>query len=168
MIAPHASRAEELVSRLSLAPHPEGGFYREFFRDEVRVVHPRTGKPRPASTCIFFLLPAGTFSAFHRVASAELWHHLEGDPLELVMLDESRGTLIRVRLGKDLDAGESPQLVVPAGMWQAALPLGEAYCLSGCTVAPGFEFADFELAKRQDLLAQFPSEREFIERLTRA
>jgi predicted cupin superfamily sugar epimerase len=152
--------ADDIVKLLSLAPHPEGGFYRETFRS------PRSVGDRAASTAIYFLLPAGTFSAFHRVRSDEAWHHYDGDPIELHTIDEN-GEHTVVRLGRDLAAGERPQHVVPANVWQAAIPIGERWALCGCTVAPGFDFADFEMPPRADLVARFPRHRAIVERWSR-
>jgi predicted cupin superfamily sugar epimerase len=159
-------RAAELIASLGLGPHPEGGFYREIYRDEATVPHPTKGATRSCVTCIYFLLPAGTFSALHRVAQSEIWHHLEGDKLDLHVIDE-RGAHAHVVLGKDLAAGERMQQVVHAGAWQAAVPIGDAYVLCGCTVAPGFDFADFELPTRGELVERFPQHRALVERLTR-
>jgi predicted cupin superfamily sugar epimerase len=131
--------AEAVARLLDLAPHPEGGFYRETFRD----AHQVAGK-RAASTAIYYLLPAGQVSAWHRVDAAEIWHWHAGAPLELSLYDEDGGRRV-LRLGADLVAAERPQGVVPAGVWQSARSLGD-WTLVGCTVAPGFEFAHFELA----------------------
>lgn len=125
------SSAEEIVRLLGLVPHPEGGFYRETFR-------------AAASTAIYYLLREGDVSAWHRVNADEVWHYYAGGPLELTLAVEG-GERSSVRLGADLAAGERPQAVVPAGVWQAARPLG-AWVLAGCTVAPAFEFSGFELA----------------------
>jgi len=152
--------AAGVIERLGLAPHPEGGFYRETFRARRYV------GGRAASTAIYFLLPSGAFSAFHRVSSDEVWHHYEGDALELHTIDAS-GVHEVVRLGRGLDAGERPQHVVPAGVWQAAAPLGARFALCGCTVAPGFDFADFEMPPRATLLAAFPEHAAIVTRLTR-
>lgn len=123
--------AEEVVDRLGMKPHPEGGFYRETFRDD-------------ASTAIYYLLREEDRSAWHRVThAAEVWHHYAGAPLELC-LSEGQGRRV-IRLGMDLAAGEEPQAVVPPGVWQSARPLG-GWVLVGCTVAPGFEFVSFEMA----------------------
>lgn len=131
--------AEEVVGLLGLSPHPEGGFYRETFRD------PSPEGVRAASTAIYYLLREGDFSAWHRVRDAsEVWHHYAGAPLELTLSPDGR-TRETVRLGRDLTAGERPQAVVPAGVWQAARPLG-GWTLAGCTVAPAFEFAGFVMA----------------------
>jgi len=123
--------AGEVVDLLGLAPHPEGGWFRETFRDE--------GAGRAASTAIYYLLASGQRSHWHRVDAAEVWHHYAGAPLRL---EQPGGALI---LGSNLAAGQRPQAVVPKGGWQAAECLGE-WTLVGCTVAPGFEFSGFELA----------------------
>lgn len=132
--------ADEIIERLSLKPHPEGGHYRETFRD------PRTdASGRAASTAIHFLLRAGEVSRWHTVDATEIWHWHAGAPLELGLAPPAGGSVTRRHLGSDLAAGEEPQIVVPAGHWQQARSLG-AWTLVGCTVAPGFEFAGFVLA----------------------
>jgi predicted cupin superfamily sugar epimerase len=156
--------ARAVVTSLGLAPHPEGGFFRETFRAPLALDAPQG--PRAASTAIYFLLPAGSFSALHRVRSDEVWHHYDGDPVELHTIGDA-GQARVVRLGRDLARGDRPQVVVPAGVWQAAVPAGERFALCGCTVAPGFEFADFEMPSRAELLRRFPTLRELVERLTR-
>jgi predicted cupin superfamily sugar epimerase len=156
---------KRLVDTLGLKPHPEGGFYRETFRAPLVVGAPQGS--RAASTAIYFLLPAGSLSALHRVRSDEVWHHYEGDPVDLHTID-AQGSHATRRLGRDLAAGEEPQVVVPAGVWQAAVPVGERFALCGCTVAPGFDFADFEMPARDALVGAMPRLREVIERLTRA
>jgi len=130
-----AMSVTEIVRLLDLAPHPEGGFYRETFRD------PHGAGGRAVSTAIYFLLPGGAPSRWHRVDAAEGWHHYAGAPLDLIV--EEDGQRATQRLGVDLLAGERPQAIVPAGAWQAARSLG-AWTLVGCTVAPGFDFARFE------------------------
>ncbi|HEU0158503.1 MAG TPA: cupin domain-containing protein [Hyphomicrobiaceae bacterium] len=138
MSANEALSAEEVVALLGLAPHPEHGHYRETFRDAATV-----GEGRAASTAIYFLLREGERSRWHRVDAAEVWHWYAGAPLLLrIAAARERASL---RLGSDLAAGERPQAVVPAGAWQSAESCG-AWTLVGCTVAPGFEFAGFELA----------------------
>jgi predicted cupin superfamily sugar epimerase len=122
---------DEIVATLGLAPHPEGGWYRETWRDA-------------ATTAIHYLLRAGERSGWHRVTGTEIWHFYRGDPLELALSVDGEQVERHV-LGPDLAAGERPQLVVPAAVWQSARPLG-AWGLVGCTVAPPFEFDDFELA----------------------
>jgi uncharacterized protein len=132
--------AAEIVRRLGLAPHPEGGHFRETFRD------PRsTESGRAASTAIYFLLARGERSHWHRVDAAEVWHFYAGAPLLLETAASAQAAVTRVTLGPDLAAGEHPQAVVPAGVWQAAESRGD-WTLVGCTVAPGFVFERFELA----------------------
>jgi len=137
------SRAADLIRGLGLTPHPEGGYYREIFRSPARV-QPLDGRTdRLALTTIYFLLVAGQVSRWHRVASDEVWHHYEGDPLELLVADAGFGDVSRRRLGPVADKAQ-PVHVVVAGEWQAARPMG-AYTLVGCTVGPGFEFSDFQM-----------------------
>ena len=133
--------AEEVIELLGLLPHPEGGAYRETFRA------PAADTGRGASTAIYYLLRSGETSAWHRVDADEAWHHYAGAPLELVLSSDGRERTA-LRLGKDLAAGERPQAVVPAGVWQSARPLGSPgeWTLVGCTVAPAFQFSGFELA----------------------
>ncbi len=137
------SRALELVRLLDLQPHPEGGFYRRLYRSGIRVLRREDGVERRALTTIYYLLPEGACSRWHRVLADEVWHHYEGAPLELLSFaaDGSQGSI--QRLGALTDDA-SPVHVVPAGWWQAARTLG-AYSLVGCTVGPGFEFEDFTL-----------------------
>jgi predicted cupin superfamily sugar epimerase len=132
--------AAEVIRLLDLKPHPEGGHFRQTFRDPHAV-----DGARAASTAIYFLLARGERSHWHRVDAAEVWHYHAGAPLELAIALDAQGPLERVRLGPDLIAGERPQAVVPAHAWQAAGSLGE-WTLVGCTVAPGFQFEGFELA----------------------
>ena len=146
------SRADELIALLDLRPHPEGGFYREVFRSVSRVTTADTRGTRAALTTIFFLLPRGTHSRWHRVDSDEVWHFYEGDPLELLELDAAGRSLARHRLGVVDGTGQLPVRTIAAGSWQAAQPLG-AYTLVGCTVGPGFEFADFRMLADDRALA---------------
>jgi uncharacterized protein len=128
--------AERLIAALGLQPHPEGGQYRQMFRD--------AGNPRAYSTAIYYLLCAGEISRPHRIDAAEVWHYYRGAPLELTIKVEG-GPLERLILGPGIETGERPQIVVPPRAWQGAKPLG-GYTLVGCTVAPGFEFSTFEVA----------------------
>ena len=138
------SRAAELIAELRLQPHPEGGFYRETFRSRTTVT-PTDGRgPRASVTTIYFLLTAETISRWHRVSSDEVWNLYEGGPLELLELDVAARQLSRHVLGAVDGSAHAPVHVVAAGTWQAARSIGE-YALMGCTVGPGFEFADFEL-----------------------
>ena len=130
--------AAEIIARLDLKPHPEGGHYRETFRDSRNV-----DGERAASTAIYFLLARGERSHWHRVDAAEVWHYYAGNTLNLHIHD-ANGLRV-ICLGADLVAGEHPQIVVPARAWQAAESTGD-WTLVGCTVAPGFEFEKFELA----------------------
>jgi hypothetical protein len=134
-------RAAELIALLGLQPHPEGGHYVETFRSPT--VLSTVGGVRSASTAILFLLTAGSCSRWHRVTSDEAWHWHEGSPLELLLCPQPGAAITRLRLGP-VATDIRPQAIVPAGWWQAARPLGE-FALVGCTVAPGFEFADFTL-----------------------
>jgi predicted cupin superfamily sugar epimerase len=135
------TRAESLIQTLELIPHPEGGHYRETFRSAIQQPGPRG--MRAASTAIWFLLQAGQVSRWHRVLADECWHWYEGDALDLVMCEQPGSPIVVHRLGP-VGEGVRPQWVVPAHWWQAAMPVG-AYALVGCTVAPGFDFADFTL-----------------------
>jgi predicted cupin superfamily sugar epimerase len=130
--------AEDVIRLLDLAPHPEGGHFRETFRDAGG------DGDRAASTAIYFLLAAGEVSRWHRVDAAEVWHWYAGAPLELALAPPA-GAPAQIRLGQNLEAGEQPQAVVPAGHWQRAQSLG-GWTLVGCTVAPGFVFEGLEMA----------------------
>lgn len=131
---------DQIISELGLRPHPEGGHYAETWRADVEAAG------RPSGTAIYYLLRAGEHSHWHRVDAAEVWHYYAGGPLALSMAAGSGlEPAVRHVLGVDLVAGQRPQLVVPAGAWQSAAPLG-AWTLVGCTVSPGFRFEGFELA----------------------
>jgi predicted cupin superfamily sugar epimerase len=130
--------AAEIIKHLGLAPHPEGGRYRESWRAEA------AEGERASGTAIYFLLSAGEVSRWHRVDAHEVWHFYAGGPLEL-LIETASGGIERLVLGTDLARGERPQAVVPAHRWQSARSLGE-WTLVGCTVSPGFEFSGFELA----------------------
>ena len=130
--------AGEVVARLGMVPHPEGGWYRETWRHEV------PGGGRPAGTAIYYLLAAGQRSHWHRVDATEIWHHYAGAPLRL-SIQSGESPVTTVLLGPDLAAGQVPQAIVPESAWQAAESTG-AWTLVGCTVSPGFDFAGFELA----------------------
>ncbi|HEX4822938.1 MAG TPA: cupin domain-containing protein [Candidatus Polarisedimenticolaceae bacterium] len=145
------SRVDQLIRTLELAPHPEGGFYREIWRSHGRVEPVDARGGRAALTSIYFLLPTGAISRWHRVRSDEIWHHYEGAPLELLLIPANEHRIERAHLGP-LAEGQQPVHGVAAGSWQAARSLG-AYTLVGCAVAPGFEFADFELLSDRPELA---------------
>lgn len=153
------SRTLELIRLLDLKPHPEGGFFAEIFRSARIVRAPGKTGDRSALTGIYFLLTADGCSRWHRVASDEIWHYYEGAALDLFWVEPGGETCNRCRVG---EVGEAtrPVAVVPAGCWQAARTTGE-YTLVGCTVAPGFEFADFQMLKQdpeaaQQIRARFP------------
>jgi len=157
-----SARSDTLVRLLDLAPHPEGGCYRELFRSAERVAR-GDGVTRDALTTIYFLLVAGTHSRWHRVSADEVWHHYEGAPLELLCIDPALARLRVVRLGP-VDDTTRPVHTVPAGWWQAARTTGD-YTLVGCTVGPGFDFADFALlddrpAEAATLRARFDTVRD--------
>ena len=160
-----------IVDRFELEPHPEGGYFREVYRSSTTITHPGIPSGRPAARCagtlIYFLLAGDEFSAFHRVRwSDEGWHLYAGGPLELNVISGA-GDLERRLLTGDVESGE-PTTVIPAGYWQAArLVDGARWAFGGCTVAPGFEFDDFEMPPRADLLTKFPRHADLIERLTR-
>lgn len=136
-----ALTAAEMIRVLDLKPHPEGGHFRETFRDT------RAADERAVSTAIYFLLARDERSQWHRVDAAELWHFYAGAPLVLEMAADEKGPVRRMKLGPDIAMGERPQGIVPADHWQAAESMGD-WTLVGCTVAPGFEFANFEMAPK--------------------
>jgi predicted cupin superfamily sugar epimerase len=161
------SEAANIIERLALKPHPEGGYYREVYRapSYVRTLDGRDLE-RSAGTAVYFLLADDDFSAFNQVqGSDEVWHLYAGGPLELHVIEGSGHTV--QLLSTDLEQGE-PLAVVPAGAWQAARLVPEArWALLGCTVAPGFDFADFELPPAAELLASHPEHSAIIGALTR-
>jgi len=160
------SDAEKLAALLELEPHPEGGYYRRTYCSDGTTSLSRG--ERPHATAIYFMLEAGQVSAMHRIKSDECWHHYMGEKL-LVREIKPDGTLVTHALGKDIVAGERPFAVVAAGSWFGAeLERGSQkgdFALVGCTVAPGFDFADFELAKTQELSAKYPAHEDLIRRL---
>ncbi|MBK8011383.1 MAG: cupin domain-containing protein [Deltaproteobacteria bacterium] len=167
-------RPEDWIRVLDLAPHPEGGYYRETHRAADRFSGEALAErfqgsiqgSRACSTAIYYLLVDPQISRLHRIAQDEVWHFYAGDGL-LVPYFAPDGTSSVLRLGTDLDRGETPQGVVPAGCWFGAmLPRPGTYALVGCTVAPGFEFSDLEFGRRALLTARFPQHRSLIERLT--
>lgn len=166
---PESSAAARWIRELRLAPHPEGGWYRETYRagDQFPGA-PGAGFPAGRSLCtaIYFLLEHGNFSAFHRIRSDELWHHYDGDGADVHVIGPD-GDDRRLALGRG--AGRQPQAVVPAGCWFAAeVAEGGKFSLLGCTVAPGFDFADFELADGIELAAVHAQHTPLIRRLTRS
>jgi hypothetical protein len=157
------------IETLGLQAHPEGGFFRETYRSSGVVpkaaLSDKFGGNRNISTAIYFLLRSQDRSVFHRIQSDEMWHFYDGAPLTIYMLDENG--LTTFYLGRNPATGELPQIVIPAGKWFAAkVDREDTFTLAGCTVAPGFDFAEFEMAKRDDLLKTFPDHRYIIEKLT--
>lgn len=161
--------AQYWIRKLALAPHPEGGYFRQTYKSD-RIIHgeaPSHSRPRAASTAIYFLLEGENFSAFHRLRSDEMWHFYAGSPVVVhVILPD--GAYANVLLGNEPEAGQVFQGIVRAGCWFAS-HVGDwkRWALVGCTVAPGFEFEDFEMAKREELVKQYPQHAEIIRRLTR-
>lgn len=163
-------KTEDVIERLGLHPHPEGGFYRETYRSAETLgagaLPARYGAARCFATAIYYMLTPATFSALHRVRTDEIFHFYLGDPVTMLQLSSPGHTSV-VTLGSDLRAGQLPQVVVPAGTWQGAmLAEGGAFALMGTTVAPGFEFDDFELGEQDALVAQYYEQAELIRRLT--
>lgn len=161
---------ERLRAALKLEPHPEGGFYAESYRAGETIpasALPRHGGIRSLSTAIYYLLTSDTFSQLHRLRSDEVFHFYLGDPVEMIQLDPD-GQGRRILLGSDPLRGLAPQVVVPRGVWQGArLVAGGHFALLGCTVAPGFAFADYQAGEREMLVAAYPAWREDILALTR-
>lgn len=164
--------AQQVIDRLQLLPHPEGGYFRETYRASLRhmehALPSEYGGERSAATAIYYLLTPDTFSALHRVKSDELFHFYAGDPVEMLQLSPD-GNAKTLLIGSDLAHDLSPQVVVPGGVWQGCrLVAGGRWALLGCTVSPGFDFADFEIALRSALLAEWPDQAEIITALTRS
>lgn len=161
--------ADYWIQNLGLAAHPEGGFFKETYRAAGQIPHtalPQTfSGNRSFSTAIYFLLRSQDKSHFHRIKSDELWHFHAGTSLSIYILDQNGLTVYQ--LGTDLAKGEQPQVVIPANVWFGAMVNHPAsYTLAGCTVAPGFDFQDFEMATQKHLLAQYPEQSDIIRKLT--
>jgi predicted cupin superfamily sugar epimerase len=163
-----SERSRTLIEMLALVPHPERGYYVESYRAASRVDARSHGGERSASTAIYFLITADQpVTSLHRLKSDEVFHLYEGGPLDILRL-YADGRWDVARLGLALSAGERPQIVVPAGTWFGTeLAAGASHCLVGCTVAPGFEFADFELAEGPELELRYPSAADRIRRMRR-
>jgi uncharacterized protein len=142
---------DEIIHRLKLIPHPEGGYFRETYRS---VIEAKTDPQRSASTAIYYLLLKNQQSAWHRVLYDEIYHFYCGSPLEVLLIDRN-GLQKKHILGCDVLSGAEPQLIIPGGTWQSARCTGE-FSLIGCTVSPGFDFADFEMADQQEMKSRFP------------
>mgnify|MGYP001341812624 CR=1 FL=1 len=162
---------EQLIDQFNLQPHPEGGFFNQTYisKEKIEKAHlpERFPGDRPFSTAIYFLLVENNFSAFHRIKSDEIWHFYTGGGLYVHVIGPE-GKYELIKLGAQLKAGEVFQAVVPAGCWFASeCAPGTAFSLVGCTVAPGFDFADFELAGKEELSVLYPEHKTLISRLTR-
>lgn len=157
------------IQRLNLQPHPEGGFYRETYRAAEIFTAPslpgRYGSDRSASTAIYFLLHDQNISHFHRLQTDEIWHFYAGDPLLIHVIEET-GAYKSLTLSNRIDHPDEPQVIVPAHSWFAAHVVDfKGFALVGCTLAPGFDFADFELGEREKLIPEFPRHAEILEKL---
>lgn len=155
------------IKQLELLNHPEGGYFKEIYRDlDLFTPHQFSGS-RNYSTAIYYLLEKGDFSCFHRIKSDEVWHHYDGGCIHIYYL--KNGELITLKLGKNIEEGESLVCVVPKNTWFAAEPSPDCeFALMGCTVAPGFDFNDFEMATLKDLLPIKSSDEKLINRLVKA
>lgn len=164
-------RIEQLIDLLNLQKHPEGGYFTETYRSDgvipSEVLSNDIDGDRNYCTGIYFLLTSDNFSAFHRIKQDEMWHFYEGSPLVVHMID-TEGNYSFQKIGLDFEDGQVPQFVVPKGVWFASEVLKpNSYSFVGCTVSPGFDFVDFELADRNMLIAQFPKNSKIINRLSR-
>ena len=160
-----------LIQRYDLEPHPEGGWFKQTYKSNEQIaadaLPERFSASRAFSTAIYFLLEKGNFSAFHRIKSDECWHFYAGDPL-LIFIIEQNGELKVISLGSDHEKGQSLQYIVPANCWFASRPAPESeYCFVGCTVSPGFEFEDFELADATELAVMYSQHKSIIIELCR-
>lgn len=158
---------EQYIDQLKLEPHPEGGYFKETYRSDIMEKFSTHDGVRNLCTGIYFLLTQENFSAFHRIRSDEMWHHYDGSAIEIFWISQE-GKINQVTLGKSLDDYQVPQAVVPANSWFAScVEEGGDFALAGCTVAPGFDFRDFELADRVDMLREFPQFEQIIRKFTR-
>lgn len=155
--------AARLVKKLGLEEHPEGGYFKQAYRSETIVNVEGYGGPRNIATAIYYMLVGFQFSAFHRIRSDEIWHHYAGGSITLYTINDG-GKMSKIKIGR----GGTPQTVIKAGTWFAAsLDNKRSYCLLGCTVSPGFDYRDWELAKRDKLARAYPQHRALIERYTK-
>ena len=154
----------DIISKLQMLPHPEGGYYKETYR-ATELTTNKGGNTRNVCTAIYFLLENDNISRFHRIKSDEMWFFHQGEPIEVVSIQNNE--LLSITLGNNIEKGEVPQAVIPAGVWFAScVKGGKGYGLVSCTVSPGFDFADFEMAKRDELMREFPSLKSTIEKFT--
>ncbi|MGG9970871.1 cupin domain-containing protein [Ferruginibacter sp. SUN002] len=163
--------AQQLIQQYHLLPHPEGGWYKETYKSNESIqeeaLPERFEHSRVFSTAIYFLLEQGNFSAFHRIKSDECWHFYAGETLQVFVI-QNNGVLDIINLGSDISKGELFQYVVPANCWFASRPAANSnFCFVGCTVSPGFDFADFELADANILAAKYHQHKKIINELCR-
>ena len=163
-------KIQDLVNRLDLEKHPEGGYFKETHRSVGEITEENLGTSykgsRNYSTTIYFLLTSDNFSAFHRIKQDEIWHFYDGSPIRLHIITKE-GIQEEHTIGRDFEKGQTPQLIVKGGDWFASEVMDEnSYSLAGCTVSPGFSFEDFELKSKKELVALFPGKEELIGRLT--
>ncbi|MEQ9090895.1 MAG: cupin domain-containing protein [Balneola sp.] len=165
------NRIQDLINNFKLQKHPEGGYFKETYRSDgvipSEVLSKAINGDRNYCTGIYFLLTSDNFSAFHRIKQDEMWHFYEGAPLLVHMIDKE-GNYSLQKIGLDFEDEQVPQFVVPKGVWFASEVMkSDSYSFVGCTVAPGFDFADFELAEKDSLISEFPKYSKIIARLTR-
>jgi len=163
-------KADTLIKSLNLVPHPEGGYFKETYQSEdiVSGLPDRyQGQSRSSGTSIYYLLKGNQYSAFHKIQSDEIWHFYEGSPLKIYVIDHN-GKLNIHLLGNDINNGGNYQIVIKHNQWFAAQPIEQkGYTLMGCTVSPGFDYTDFQLAKRNELLEKYPEHHSLIMEFTR-
>jgi len=162
---------KEIIQKLQLQPHPEGGFFKETYRSNGIISQESLPKcfegERHYSTCIYYMLQSGDFSAFHKIHQDEIWHFYLGSPIQLYIISEF-GNLTNITIGSDISVGQIPQFVVPKNHWFASTVIDQkSFSLVGCTVSPGFDFKDFTLASEKDLIEKFPQHSEIIRKFTR-
>ena len=165
------NKIQRIIDKLELLPHPEGGYYKEIYRSEGEIkpesLGPKFSGTRNYATSIYFMLTSDTFSAFHKINQDEIWHYYDGSAIELHVISES-GEHTQYTIGKDIFNGQVPQLVVPANHWFAAKTINvNDYSLVGCGVSPGFDFKDFNLPTREELVQKFPQYEDLITAFTR-
>lgn len=164
------NKVREIIEKLNLKPHPEGGYYCENYRSKGSIpkeaLNEKYSGKRQYATAIYFLLTSGFFSAFHRIKQDEIWHFYDGSPVRIHMISE-QGEYSKVVVGRNLNNNEVPQYVVKGGVWFAAEVVEKnSFSFVGCTVSPGFDFQDFEMPKRQFLIDKFPDLKEVILKFT--
>lgn len=164
------SSMNKIIQKLGLKPHPEGGFFKETYRSSGKINEDNLGSmysgTRNYSTSIYFLLTSNNFSAFHKIKQDEIWHFYDGSPIRLHTISET-GDHSQFIIGRNIIKKEVPQLIVPGGHWFAAEVIdNDSYSLVGCTVSPGFDFEDFDLPSRNDLILKFPKHLQLITKFT--